>query len=151
MNYTFCNKDLSENRSLLFSKNKSIAISDTQILELQDLFLCNGIHAMHVSQVDEGRCIIYNFLEALRCFNLIGCFTPDENLQDHVFNIYTHFKKNKLFDDQNRNRLEQFLLEDFDFDFIWIEQCDQESKSFLKKIQELKIDSRLPIILLLNN
>ena len=124
-------------------------ISEQQILDLQELFLTKGIHYINVPTLQEGRELIYSFLDALRCFDSIGCVTKyGRSLPKHYFDIYRHLHKNDF--KSALDHLELFFTQDFNFDFVWIELTTHEQwhLKFIQKMEELNIDQHISIIAL---
>lgn len=123
-------------------------MSEEQILQLQDLFLSAGSHTMHVADHAQGRVIINTFLRALRCYNSIGCFTQSNlTLEKEFFDIYSYLQGCGYLHETSSMNLDQFFLEEFEFDFIWIE-ADPSKKDiacFEQKLQEFEIDRRIAI------
>jgi hypothetical protein len=138
------NLDSKIHQSFSLKLNKKLAISEEQILELQDLFLTNGVHHIGVPSVKEGRALIYKFLDALRCYEAVACFTIDGlTLKKNILDLHKHLLQKNT---------DHFLNEEYDSDFIWIEQDDilyQQCILLEEKICELGIDQHMPIIILL--
>ena len=132
MKYTSYNLDFKINAS--FS-----SISELQILELQDVFLTNGFHYITVPTIQEGRSLVYTFLDALRCFQAVGCITKNKiGLEKGIFDIVSYLDFCGFNDVSNNAERELYFIEDFDFDFVWIEsdKKDQWQLCFEQKIQE---------------
>lgn len=109
---TICNNLASKvNQTVFFD---TAIQSDQLILELQDIFLESGIHYLYADSFVEGRCIIQNYLNALRCFNAPACFS----LQQGDFNV------TNVADEITAANLSSFFELEFDADFLWVE-CDK--------------------------
>lgn len=138
--------------NLDFKVNSSFSsISELQILELQEVFLTNGFHYIAVPTIQEGRSLVYTFLEALRCFQTVGCITQNKiGLEQGVFDIVSYLDFCGFNDISNIAERELYFNEVFDFDFVWIESHnkDQWHLYFEQKIQELGIDQQIPVIVL---
>ncbi len=138
------NLDCKINQSFSLKLNNTIGISEQQILELQDLFLTNGVHHISVPSIKEGRALIYKFLDALRCYQSVACFTIEGcSLKKSIFDL------NKNISQKDWDR---FLIEEFTSDFLWIEQDSIMHQSCLQieeKLCRLGFDTHMPIIILL--
>lgn len=110
---TICNNLATKINQTVFFENTSH--SDEHILELQDIFLEQGIHYLYATSFDEGRTLIQNYLEALRCFNAPACFSLQQN-NSAVPNIAEEI---------TAANLASFFLLEFDADFLWVE-CNKE-------------------------
>lgn len=123
--------------------NNTFAISEQQILELQDLFLTNGIHHISVPTLKEGRALIYKFLHALNCYQSIACFTIDGiSLKKSILDLHSQLLQKNW---------DHFFVEEFTNDFLWIEQDNiiyQNSLLLEEKLCQLGFDQYLPIIIL---
>jgi hypothetical protein len=110
---TICNNLATKINQTVFFENTSN--SDEHILELQDIFLEQGIHYLYASSFDEGRTLIQSYLDALRCFNAPACFS----LQQDDIAIPN------IADEISAANLASFFSLDFDADFLWVE-CNKE-------------------------
>lgn len=137
------NLDLKINRSFSLKLNDSCAISEQEILDLQDLFLTNGVHHIGVPTFKEGRALIYKFLDALRCYQSVACFTIDGNtLKKSVIDLHKQL---------TQTNLDHFIIEEFNSDFLWVEQDSiiyQQCLMLEEKLCQLGFDNHLPIIIL---
>lgn len=107
---TFCNNLNCKSNQTFFNH----ASSDQHILELQDIFLEPGIHYLSAPTFGEGRAVIRNYLEALRCFDEPVCFS----LQQEDFEV------TNVADQISAAQLAEFFELEFDADFLWVE-CDK--------------------------
>ena len=136
------NLDYRFNPSFPLLKKQKINIAEEDILKLQDLFLTNGIHTILVPTLTEGRNLIYTFLDALRCYNEVGCFTKHSlPLKKDFFNITGHLQNTLI-------TTEHYFSQDFNFDFIWIEHALQDQWPVLlkEKLINTQYDKKIPII-----
>lgn len=137
MKYISYNLDFKD-RSFSTIPAHATKFSDQQILELQDLFLTNGFHEIIVPSLSEGRSLIYTFLDALRCFETVGCVTSyGKTLRADIIDL------KGILNEEN----DSFFCEGFNLDFIWIEH-EPENVSFEQKILEFKLDDYLPIVII---
>lgn len=149
MKFISYNLDSKINPSYLL--HKKIAVSEQQILELQDLFLSNGMHLLTVPTLKEGRSLIYTFLHALHYYNAISCITKTGGLKKNTFDIYLYLQQYGYLKDKNSIHLEKFLSEEFDADFLWIEckKSDTWQLIFEQKIHEVGIDQHIPVLVVM--
>lgn len=137
------NLDSKINRPFSLQVNTKLSISEEQILELQDLFLTNGIHHIGVPSIKEGRALIYKFLHALRCYQSVACFTIDGiTLKKPILDLHKQL---------SQENMEHFFLAEFTSDFLWIEQDSllyQQSLILENKLSQLGFDQHMPIIIL---
>lgn len=136
------NLDFKIKQSFCFKLSQTTSITEQQILELQELFLSNGIHYIMVPSLQEGRALVSRFLDALRCHQSAACFTFEAALAKRFVDLRKQM---------NKKNWDSYLCEDFKSDFIWIEQDPihlQESLFLEKKLCELGFDHCMPIIVL---
>ncbi len=125
-------------------------ITETEILILQDKFLTNGFQSIQVKDITAGRALIQTFLASFTMYCNVACVSLEqESLHTDMFNIYYELETSKNVD----LTLEQFLIDQFYFDFIWIEETPSLlSKSWYQEFKNLiighKLDQHLPIIIL---
>ena len=138
------NLDSKINQPFSLKLNNTFAISEQQILELQDILLTNGMHYLSVPTIQEGRALIYTFLDALRCYQSIACFTIQGNsLKKSVRDLYTQL---------DQKNWDHFFVDEFNSDFLWIEQdasIHHSSMLLEEKLCQLGMDQQLPIIILI--
>jgi len=128
-------------------------LTDTDIFTLQDAFLDNGFHYIQVKDVDAGRALIETFLYSLGTYHFIGCLTVAQqalnstitDVQLELFGAHTYGKR--------CGDLEEFFIEQFYYDFLWIEACHELQATawydaFKQKIVELNLNQHIPIIIL---
>jgi hypothetical protein len=149
MKNCFVNLDSKINRSFSLIQNYKHTITEQQILELQDMFLSNGIHYMYVSSLQEGRNLIYRFLGALRCYNNAACATNStDQLESTVCDLQKYLDSFHYFENKNIDELMRFLHEEFDFDFVWIEQNSTywQGTKLEHALLNANLEQQLPII-----
>lgn len=129
-------------------------LSENDILHLQELFLTNGWHGLKVKSVDDGRSIISTMLYSLNYYNDIACLAIDEmSVDSRFFDVYAHMIEGGYLEGQYYD-IEAFLIEHFYANFLWIEETQELLKApwyrhFLQAINDLKLDTQIPIIVLL--
>ena len=142
-----------ESREALLSISRKIAdpFSEQDILELQDEFLTNGFHYLTVSNIQTGRKIISTFLSSLNYYQEVGCLTvADQALMQNVSNIYELLENSDYL--QNMN-FEEFFLENWYYDFVWIEAIEQLwylswFKKLYLQLADGTLEDSLPIFIL---
>jgi len=128
--------------------------SDTDILNLQDAFLSNGTHYFKVNSIQEGRSIINLFLASLNYYKNIGCLTMNPgSLQESASDLYSELLLGGHLDKKLLYELETFFLEEFYYDFIWIEATQNLlsgswATAFFKQMIQFKLDHLIPILII---
>lgn len=126
--------------------------SDSDILELQDLFLSNGVHYIKVDDVQSGRLLIKLFLKSLNFYHNVACLsTSSEPLDSSVLDLYGELMVGGYFDEGAVAQLEEFFLEHFDHDFLWLEASEHALESawmndVFKQVKNFKLEQLLPIL-----
>lgn len=94
-------------------------LTEHDIISLQDIFLINGLHAIHLTNQAMGRTLINNFLQSLPMYTRIGCLTLDDQLglPADILDIYAALYNEGL----HEQAIEEFFINEFYFDFAWIE------------------------------
>jgi hypothetical protein len=124
--------------------------SELEILQLQDLFLIYGCHYLTVPTMAYGRAIISLFLESLR-FSRVGCLTTSSSaLPSFVAGLHDElaFEGALAFD---HHLLDEFLLNTFYYDFVWIECTEDLLKEpwfyyFEQKLHNYNLGASMPIV-----
>jgi hypothetical protein len=116
----FNEKDSYVLNKLTFMKN---ALTDTDILELQEKFLSNGLHHITVPTIADGRTLIFTFLNSLSLFlNTPACVTAsDLLLPSTIINVYEQLTQQEYFNKADIGYMHTFFFEQFYCDFIWVE------------------------------
>ncbi|CAN5185714.1 hypothetical protein BH09DEP1_BH09DEP1_7950 [soil metagenome] len=109
---TICNNLATKINQTVFFENTSN--SDQHILELQDIFLEDGIHYLYAESFKEGRALIHSYLDALRCFEAPACFSLQVDAMDAP----------NLTEEITAANLASYFSLEFDADFLWVE-CDK--------------------------
>lgn len=127
--------------------------SEQEILDLQDIFLTHGHHYLTVSNVGQGRSIISLFLDSLQSsyFSRVACLTTSAvPLPSSVISLRDELALSGAlaFD---HIKLDEFLLNGFYYDFVWIE-CNKELTQapwfyyFEKKLIDYNMALSTPIL-----
>lgn len=99
------------------------SLSEQDILDLQNAFLTFGYHRVPVSSLGWGRTLICSFLSSLSCFSSVSCLTYSRGiLPNGVVSLHEELA---LATDFSSDSIDHFLLENFYYDFCWIE-CTPE-------------------------
>ena len=125
--------------------------SEQEILDLQDLFLTYGCNYLTVPTMGQGREIISLFLASFQCFSRTACLTTQPALlDDSVVRLHDELALDGAlaFD---HHRLDDFLLNKFYYDFLWIECSDDLIQApwfyyFEKKLIDYNIAQSMPIL-----
>ncbi len=123
--------------------------TETDLLYLNAIFTTKGIH--HIRAADElsGRLLIQNVLASLQWYYQIACVAAtEEMIIAYADNIIT-----KLSHPYSDGMMEQFFLEEFYYDFVWIEMTeDLKQQAWIESFQEhlsfFQIDRIIPIIII---
>ncbi len=139
------------------SKYVQRPFTEKDILELQDTFLTNGFQFLRMDTIPFGRTVIETFLMSLNHFHDVACLTTStQPLPPMVTNIYQLLDQGGFLEPYSMLDFEEFFLEYFYYDFIWIEASyDLLSQPwftyFEQKMVDLKLHERTPIIVLSYN
>jgi len=151
------NKDLvfqSSNISNKIKNSKQIQdpLSEHDIFDLQDKFLTPGFHYVKASDIKFGRTIINKFLSLLYCYNEIAVLTAaDLPLANHITDIhYTLLKEGYL--SSSFFELEDFFIEQFYYDFMWIEVSQELIQTkwfsdFFEKMIHFTLIQNIPVLI----
>lgn len=152
-------RDFSQDASRLFTIHHEL-LSERDIIELQDKFLTNGFHYITVSSIACGRALVKTFLASLSCYTTIGYVSiAARDVQDRQYkDIYDDLISNGYIDSLtghlvNQQSLDQFFIEEFHYDFIWIEATQtltekQWFADFKERLTTFNIDKDIPILML---
>jgi len=127
--------------------------SDSDILNLQDAFLTNGIHYIKTDNIFAGRALITLFLNSLNCHNNVATLSlSSEPLQNGITDLYAELILGGHLNQNLSHELEDFFLEKFYYDFMWIEATEKLldsfwTEEFFKKITDFKLDQLIPILI----
>ncbi len=127
--------------------------SDGDILELQDLFLRNGVHYIKVDDIHAGRALIELFLRSLNYYNNVACLSMShEPLDASVIDLYGELMAGGYLASGATRQLEEFFLERFDHDFMWLEASGRVLESewmqdVFKQMKNFKLEQLLPILI----
>ena len=125
--------------------------SEKDILYLHETFLTAGFHTICVPSYEFGCTVMKTFLRSLNFYTDIACITENVLHIDGVTDLYSLLHNNGAF--KSRQKLNEFIIEEFDYDFLWIEEKKewlgtQWYIEFEDAIREHHIDKFMPIIIL---
>jgi len=108
-----------------------------------------GIHYVSFGSLKEGRKTVNLFIEFLKCYHTIG-FIDCIGIQNRGMNLYELFASYQD-DVQLRQALDQFFIDDFSYDFIWIVYPKYQVARtfiniFLDQLLTFNIDQKIPIV-----
>jgi len=127
--------------------------SDTDILDLQDAFLKNGLHYIKVDDIGSGRALITLFLKSLNFYHNVAAVTMSSKpLGESVTDLYGELIIGGHLDANAAYKLEEFFLEEFYYDFVWVEATENFLKSswaaeFFRQMEQFKLDQLIPILI----
>lgn len=125
--------------------------SEQDYIEMYNLFLASGTHHLEVENISAGRNLIDVFLQTLKNFHEVGCLTLScEQLPDYVTDIFQDILMNG--DIHDVEILQNFFLNSFSCDFLWIEATAELQKAlwfaaFSTTIKQFSIDQHIPIVI----
>ena len=131
------------------SRRISTPCTEADILYLQTIFTNPGIHTLTISNIQAGRRMIMEQLEALQWYQEIGFLTADQSAQClPAQNIVT--KLNQPIDQEG---VETFFIDRFYYDFLWIEATEGLVNMpwvllFERQLYNYHLNTMIPIIIL---
>ena len=144
--------------TLNFEKNIKSAkkirgpLSEIDILDLEDKFLTNGFHYINVNDVESGRVLVYQFLDSLPCYGQRAALSIASTMLDNsITDVYYELVKGGYID--SPSYMEEFFIEQFYYDFMWIEACNHLVdyawfSEFFGKMVSYKLDQHIPILII---
>lgn len=128
--------------------------SDSQILAIQEQFLTNGFSYIKTTSVVKGRALIGSFLDSLHVYNDTACLTMSNlPVRESVSDLYNELQAGGYLSPFEPYCLEEFFLEHFYYDFMWIEGTRELLMSgwfeaVKRKIVDLGFDQLIPIVVI---
>ncbi|MGE0206673.1 MAG: hypothetical protein AB7R69_02375 [Candidatus Babeliales bacterium] len=126
--------------------------TEQDIIALHDDFLTHGFHYLKVPDVRTGRRMMETFLYSLKNYYLdVACLSMEElPLPAAVADIYETLE---WYGYIRHACLESFFLEQWYFDFIWIEATENLLRSpwfcnFSQLLEEFLINDEIPIFII---
>jgi|SaaInlStandDraft_7_1057024.scaffolds.fasta_scaffold06154_9 hypothetical protein len=126
--------------------------SEQDILYLHETFLMAGFHTICVPSHTFGRTIMKTFLRSLNYYTDIACLTTQPSqLGGTVTDLFTLLHNYGAL--KSRQRLNEFIIEEFDFDFLWIEEkpawlVERWYLEFEEALKAHHADKFMPIIII---
>lgn len=129
-------------------------LTEDDIITIYGHFITNGFYTITMQSLSASRHLLRSFLRATNYYHDVGCITLEDDsldITDSITNIYYELLYGGYIDSSCEHNLEQFLSEQFYFDFIWIEATSQLRENswfdtFQRKLMHLNIDQHIPII-----
>ena len=123
-------------------------LADKDIISLQALFTTPGCHAIEVADVQAGRLLITRLLKSLKYHHEIGFVTDSQfDVCAPAVNITSI-----LAGVQDQEQIVSFFLNEFYYDFIWIEVTSYSDHmawfhDFYTELINFNIQQMIPVIL----
>lgn len=127
-------------------------LSEQSILEIQEKFLSNGFQYLKVQSIQEGRALIETFLNTLGLYNDVACLTTaKDSIPHNATDIYRILEAGGYLSPFEDYYLEEYFVEHFYFDFMWIEATtDMLMSSWFENVKKIlihtAIDQHIPIL-----
>ncbi len=127
-------------------------LSEQAILEIQEKFLSNGFQYLKTQSVKESRALIETFLNTLTLYNDVACLTTAKEPQLYnATDLYGIFQAGGYLSSFESHCLEEYFVEHFYFDFMWIEATmDILTSSWFEDVKKIlihsAIDQHIPIL-----
>lgn len=129
-------------------------LTDSNILELQEKFLTNGLHHITVPTIADGRALIFTFLNSLSfILHTVACVTTNDiTLPVNIISIHEQLSKSENFNTSHTDYMQKFFFEQFYYDFIWVEMSSSLITStwysdFEKNFIDLNIHKNIPMLI----
>ena len=128
-------------------------LSEQAILEIQEKFLVNGFQYLKARSIQEGRSIIETFLQTLNFYHNVACLTTVKKLPLYeATDIYAVLEVGGYLDSFEQQYLEEYFVEHFYFDFMWVEATTEMLISdwfeeVKKTLINSAIDQHIPILI----
>ena len=132
-------------------------LSEHDILDLQDKFLNNGFHYITVSDITFGRALVSRFLKTLPCYtnNAVLTIAPEalDSKASSITDVYYELAQREYTDTDKTSDLHDFFIDQFYYDFLWIEACHELVDSnwfaeFFRNMVDFKIDQHIPVLVI---
>lgn len=122
--------------------------TELDVLYLSMIFTTKGVHHIRASDELSSRLLIQNVLSSLQWYHQIAFISTADDQLDFADNIIARLPKQI-----DELAIETFFLEEFYYDFIWIEltqdlQKEQWLALFQEKLQSFQIDQIIPIVII---
>lgn len=139
----------------IHSFDKFDRLTERQILAFQDLLVTNGIHYIDVDSFSDARRFVASFTHMLGSSKRIACLTTaNPPLDSDVISLYDDLALAGSCTNlpQASISLETFLLQEFYYDFVWVE-CTSELLEkpwfwhFEQKLSEFNLGATFPILM----
>lgn len=127
--------------------------SESDIIYLHNIFLTHGSHPIKVPDIATGRAIIAAVLQSLHYYGSPACLSLSSlALDNEIFDLsYAMSLAGHISNQTSETCLEEFFLEQFDSDFLWIEATNELLQqawfgTFMHQLEILKFENQMPIV-----
>lgn len=128
-------------------------LSEETILDVQNQFMTNGFHYIGMADRQSSRELVMTMLSCLNYYDSVACLTlGQEPLEPHVADIHLELLAwHCIMPTSPSNALQEFFLDTFYYDFMWIEASEKLLQEpwfsrFEECIINLELDKKLPIL-----
>ena len=143
-------KKITIEERMVYPFTKPLRIPERDIIDLQEAFLTPGFHSITTYNRSTGRILINALLKSLKFYRGIACLTSYQSLlPSEVINIYQ-----ELADKEYDGRIQDFVLNEMHYDFLWIEETEDLRnkdwfKSFKLCLKDFGVDKMIPVVTVL--
>lgn len=136
--------------SLTSNKVFDRQLTADDVVALCDMFLVPGVYSIMFKSLAAGRAVLDAFAVQLTCYHAIGYIDHVGQQHPRGMNLYELFAHHAQ-DDELRNAMQTFFLEQFNYDFIWIVYPKYQVSHtfvhiFLECAFENHVDAKVPIV-----
>ena len=137
-----------------FAVPKPIETVEDDLIALQEKFLTPGFQYLKVPTIKTGRVLIETILSSLNCYGRSSVVSLDASAWvQGADNLFVRLKEGGFLDPMSVFDLEDFLLDYFEGDFLWIEATQQLLAQpwfsyFEQKIVDLNIAQHIPVLII---
>jgi len=131
----------------------SAPLSDKDILIFEEKLLNSGFQFLRVPTMQLGRNWISTFLDTLLLYHEVGCLSADAIEDDkNIIDMYEQLTDCGYLSTLNNARLEDFFMNHFYYDFIWIELDEimvakAWFNTFIEGLELHGISHRIPVLI----
>lgn len=151
--YKIIEDALNLEKSIKKAKRMPESLSEADILYLEDRFLTNGFHYITVHDIIAGRSLMYRFLHSLNYYSDHAVLSiADLPLDSSITDIYYELLYGGYIDHSSYSDLDEFFINQFYYDFIWIEASKQLMNQqwfseFFEKMINFKLNEHMPVLI----
>lgn len=132
------------------------ALSEDDILYLNDLLLTNGFHRVVVKNMNSGCAIIETFLMCLNKYQFICWLSGSGKNSNYIYDLKDDLKVYGCLDSESLSLYEAYFSEQFYADCLVIESTQELMRQrwyyyFYKAMKKAHVAQRIPIIQLITH